>query len=112
MVPVIGEVADLANAAIYAAEGDYVNASLSAAAAVPFAGWAATGAKAGMRVTQAVGGRVVTKSGAKASGRVSQQAVHQVPTTPKAGGSSGGGTVKGKDKGKHADGKPNKACGC
>lgn len=45
MVPGIGEIADLANAAIYTARGDYTNAALSAAAAIPFAGWAATGAK-------------------------------------------------------------------
>jgi len=44
---VVGEVADLANAAWYTAEGDYTMAALSAAAAIPFVGWAATGAKAG-----------------------------------------------------------------
>jgi hypothetical protein len=47
MVPVIGEVADLANAGWYAAEGDYTNAALSAAGAIPFAGNAATAAKWG-----------------------------------------------------------------
>ncbi|WP_158842816.1 golvesin C-terminal-like domain-containing protein [Saccharothrix deserti] len=47
LVPGVGEVADLANAAWYAAEGDYANAALSAAAAIPFAGWAATAVKAG-----------------------------------------------------------------
>ena len=46
LVPGVGEVADLANAAWYTAEGDYTMAALSAAAAIPFAGWAATGAKA------------------------------------------------------------------
>ena len=45
LVPVVGEAADLANAAWYTAEGDYTMAALSAAAAIPFAGWAATGAK-------------------------------------------------------------------
>jgi len=107
MIPVVGEVADLANAAIYAAEGDYVNASLSAAAAVPFAGWAATGAKAGMRVTQAVGGRVAAKGSAKVTGKATQQAAHHTPS-PKPGGSHGnGGTVKGKSR----DGKADKGCG-
>jgi RHS repeat-associated protein len=47
LVPGVGEVADLANAAWYAAEGDYANAALSAAAAIPFAGWGATAVKAG-----------------------------------------------------------------
>ena len=47
MVPVVGEVADLANAAWYAAEGNYVDAALSAAGAIPFVGWGATAVKAG-----------------------------------------------------------------
>lgn len=45
LVPGVGEVADGLNSAIYTARGDYVNASLSAAAMVPFIGWGATGAK-------------------------------------------------------------------
>ncbi|MER7501442.1 DNRLRE domain-containing protein [Nonomuraea pusilla] len=45
MVPVVGEVADLANAGWYALEGNYVDAALSLAGAVPFAGAAATGVK-------------------------------------------------------------------
>jgi RHS repeat-associated protein len=45
MIPIVGEIADGINALWYLAEGDYVNAALSAAALVPFAGAAATGAK-------------------------------------------------------------------
>jgi hypothetical protein len=45
MIPVVGEIADGINALWYLAEGDYVSAALSAAALVPFAGAAATGAK-------------------------------------------------------------------
>jgi hypothetical protein len=45
LVPVIGEVADGANALWYGAEGDYLNAGLSAAATVPLFGWGAAGAK-------------------------------------------------------------------
>jgi hypothetical protein len=45
IIPVIGEVADLANAGIYATRGDYTNAALSVDAAIPFVGCAATGAK-------------------------------------------------------------------
>lgn len=52
-IPGVGVVADLANAALYAAEGDYVNAGLSAAAAVPFVGDAAAAAK--LASTAAVG---------------------------------------------------------
>ncbi|MCG7376061.1 DNA/RNA non-specific endonuclease [Paenibacillus sp. ACRSA] len=58
MIPVVGEVADLANAAIYAARGDYTNAALSAAAAIPFVGWAATGAKFAIK-----GAKLVKKAG-------------------------------------------------
>ncbi|OAB35025.1 hypothetical protein [Paenibacillus glacialis] len=39
LIPGIGEIADLANAGIYLARGDYANAALSAAAAIPFVGW-------------------------------------------------------------------------
>lgn len=53
MVPVVGEVADLANAGWYAAEGDYTNAALSAAGAIPFAGNAATAAKWGKKAVDA-----------------------------------------------------------
>ena len=45
LVPGLGEIADGANALLYLAEGDYANAALSAAAMIPFAGMAATGAK-------------------------------------------------------------------
>ena len=61
LVPVVGEAADLANAAWYTAEGDYTMAALSAAAAIPFAGWAATGAKGVIK-----GGAAVEKLTAKA----------------------------------------------
>jgi RHS repeat-associated protein len=54
LVPVVGEAADLANAAWYAAEGDYANAALSAAAAVPFVGWGASAVKAGRYIYKGV----------------------------------------------------------
>ena len=54
LVPGVGEVADLANAAWYTAEGDYTMAALSAAAAIPFAGWAATGTKAAIKGAHAL----------------------------------------------------------
>ena len=49
LVPVVGEVCDLTNALIYKIEGDGLNASLSAASAVPFAGWIASGVKLGFK---------------------------------------------------------------
>jgi hypothetical protein len=53
MVQVLGEPADGLNAAWYAAEGDELNAGLSAAGAIPFVGWGATGAKVGKKAYDA-----------------------------------------------------------
>jgi hypothetical protein len=50
MVEGVGAVADIANAALYCIEGDFANAGLSAAAAVPVLGVGATAAKWGIRV--------------------------------------------------------------
>ncbi len=51
-VPGAGEVADLINGAIYTIEGDGVNATLSFAAAIPFAGWASQGARYARKLAQ------------------------------------------------------------
>ena len=53
MVPVVGEIADLTNGALYLIEGDGVNATLSFAATVPLAGWSATGAKYAIKIVDA-----------------------------------------------------------
>jgi|GEM_PF-4899532 len=52
LVPGIGEIADLTNGLIYAIEGDGVNATLSAASAVPFFGWFTAGAKMAKKTIQ------------------------------------------------------------
>ena len=64
LVPGVGEAADGFNALIYLARGDRMNAALSGAAMIPFAGWAATGAKVGMKAVKGVkgGGVQYTKS--------------------------------------------------
>src|SRR5690606_12479255 len=49
LVPGFGEIADGINAVIYAANGDYVNASLSLAAMIPIGGQLATAGKLGMK---------------------------------------------------------------
>lgn len=49
LVPVAGEVADLANGIIYTIEGDGVNASLSFTSMIPVGGWIAAGAKFAIR---------------------------------------------------------------
>ncbi|WP_342481511.1 hypothetical protein NST07_10635 [Paenibacillus sp. FSL L8-0340] len=50
LIPGVGEIADLANAGIYALRGDYTSAFLSVGASVPFAGWGPTGVKLGNKV--------------------------------------------------------------
>ncbi len=89
MVPVVGEVADLANAGWYAAEGDYTNAALSAAGAIPFAGNAATAAKWGKKAVDAAdmasdGLRLANNAGdaAKAVDAASTVAKAEVPSGP------------------------------
>jgi RHS repeat-associated protein len=57
LVPVVGEVADVANGIWYAAEGNYVDAALSLSSAIPLAGYGATAIKAartGSRIVDAV----------------------------------------------------------
>ncbi|MFR9755052.1 DNRLRE domain-containing protein [Streptomyces sp. TR06-5] len=71
MVPVVGEAADVANGVWYAAEGDYANAALSMAAAIPGAGNAATAAKWAKKGAKAVdavkgAGKTASKTGRKA----------------------------------------------
>lgn len=53
LIPVVGEVADLINGGLYLLEGDGVNATLSFAATIPFAGWSATGAKYAIKIVDA-----------------------------------------------------------
>ena len=45
MAPVVGESADLINGAIYASEGNNIDATISTVAALPFVGWLATTGK-------------------------------------------------------------------
>ncbi|MBW4422522.1 MAG: S8 family serine peptidase [Myxacorys californica WJT36-NPBG1] len=78
-IPVVGAVADIANAGLYAAQGDYANAAMSAAAAVPGVGDAAAAVKLanrgvqavraanrGTRATQSVAARAFASPGAQA----------------------------------------------
>jgi len=45
LIPGAGEIADLANGAIYTLEGDWFNAGLSFSASIPVTGWVSTGVK-------------------------------------------------------------------
>ncbi|MEV0635523.1 polymorphic toxin-type HINT domain-containing protein [Streptomyces sp. NPDC050619] len=94
LIPVVGEAADLANCGWYAAEGNAVDAALSCASAIPFAGYGATAAKAaryGDRALDAIdtaGDTARAADNATDAGRAADNA-----TPPSAGGnppSSGG----------------------
>ncbi len=54
LVPVLGEPTDVINAAWYLKEGDYTNAAISGAAALPILGWEATGAKYGYKAVKSI----------------------------------------------------------
>jgi len=56
LIPIIGEVADLTNGIIYTLEGDGVNATLSFASTIPFAGWYSTSAKYANKLVTAIDG--------------------------------------------------------
>ncbi|WP_406400100.1 DNRLRE domain-containing protein [Streptomyces sp. NBC_00879] len=66
MVPVIGEAADVANGIWYAAEGNYADAAMSFASAVPGVGNAVTAAKWAKKGAKAVD---AVKSAAKSGGK-------------------------------------------
>ncbi|MFC4906866.1 RHS repeat domain-containing protein [Actinomadura gamaensis] len=64
-VPVVGEVADVANGVWYAAEGNYVDAGLSFGSAIPLVGYGASAAKALKTADKAVEGVDTVKDIAK-----------------------------------------------
>ena len=98
LVPGVGEVADLANAAWYAAEGDYGNAALSAASAIPFAGYAASAVKGAKYAAKGVDaaqsaakGADAARTGTKAS-NAAQGGGRAAPSPQKAASGGGGPT--------------------
>ena len=77
LIPGAGELADGANALMYALEGDDLNAGLSAAAMIPFAGWGATAGKLGLKARKAVKGLDSGKGAAKAAEALSPRAARR-----------------------------------
>jgi hypothetical protein len=69
LIPAFGEIADGANALIYLAEGDHINAGLSAAAMIPLAGYGATAIKYGRKAEKLVDIYSATKNGKKYFGQ-------------------------------------------
>lgn len=68
MIPALGAVPDLANAGIYLVEGDWKNAGLSVAMAVPALGEGAAAIKLGDKTAIRVSGHAIEKAGAKEIG--------------------------------------------
>ena len=106
----MGEVADGANALIYLAEGDKVNAAISAAAMVPGAGMAATGAKLGKKAVGAAAegaakkaGREATEAAAKKAEREAAEKAEKELAERKAKSNDGGKDKKTKKKMKCGD---------
>ncbi|OWY25897.1 hypothetical protein C7N43_33160 [Sphingobacteriales bacterium UPWRP_1] len=58
LVPVGGEIADLASGILYTLEGDGINAALSFSAMIPVTGWFSTGAKFGYKIITTAGRKV------------------------------------------------------
>lgn len=104
LIPVVGEVADGVNAVIYLAEGDKVNAALSAAAMLPIGGQAATAAKLGMKGAEATkaAGKATAEAGAKATREGAEAGAEQASkrvTTGKDGGHIDGPKKQGENEG-------------
>ncbi|MEQ1636224.1 MAG: GH-E family nuclease [Methylococcales bacterium] len=70
----MGEIADGANALIYLAEGDKVNAALSAAAMLPVGGQAATAAKLGRKAGQKLEKEAAEKAAREAALKAEREA--------------------------------------
>ncbi|MFT3818408.1 MAG: hypothetical protein QM750_12365 [Rubrivivax sp.] len=106
MIPVVGEVADGANALIYLAEGDAVNAALSAASMLPVGGQAATAAKWGKKGIDAVEAAAKAEKTGKTAAKVEKEVAGQAAKkeakeeAAEVGGKKAGGNGGGKDKGK------------
>ena len=98
LIPGVGEIADGANALIYLAEGDKVNAAISAAAMIPGAGMAARGAKYGKKVVGAVAEGVAKKGGREAAEAAAEKGVKEA-TEETAEQAAKKGKPGGKDKG-------------
>ncbi|UXH38275.1 hypothetical protein [Pseudomonas promysalinigenes] len=77
LIPVFGEVADLANAGISLARGDYAGAASSLLSAVPFVGYLGTAGKVGK-----YGAKVVSDASSKAAKETGEYAAKRVADKP------------------------------
>ncbi|KYF79686.1 hypothetical protein BE18_35155 [Sorangium cellulosum] len=77
-IPGLGEIADGLNAVIYLAEGDYLNAGISAAGMIPFAGAAATGGRLAVKAGKAVAEAVGKEGAQEAAQQLGKQGAEQL----------------------------------
>lgn len=104
LIPVVGELADGANAVAYLIEGDKANATLSALAMVPGAGMAATGAKLGKKAAgAAVEGSAKATRQAAEQGAKKEAAEEASEQAAKKSDGNGGGYDKGKKRMKETE---------
>ncbi|MBA4861320.1 DNRLRE domain-containing protein [Streptomyces sp. PSKA54] len=83
LVPVVGEVADVANGLWYLAEGNYVDAALSMTSAIPLAGYGATAIKAGRYVDKGIDALDAANDVRKAEDKVDGAVDAATPPRPK-----------------------------
>lgn len=74
LIPGVGAAFDAAKAAWYSADGDLADAGLSAAAAIPFGGWAATSAKLAGKAVKAAKAAEAGEEAAKTGETVAKDA--------------------------------------
>lgn len=83
LIPVVGEVADIASAAVSLVRGDYVGAGLSLLSAIPFVGYAGTAGKAaryGAKMAEAsgkAGKEAVDKAAKEAADKTAKEAAEK-----------------------------------
>ncbi|WBM31148.1 MULTISPECIES: GH-E family nuclease [Pseudomonas] len=73
LIPIVGELADVANAGISLSRGDYAGAALSLLSAIPFAGYLGTAGKIGRH-----GAKAVAEASAKAAKEGTERATREI----------------------------------
>ncbi len=95
LIPVVGEVANLAGAGIYALEGDYASAAPDLAAMWPAGGQAATAAKYGTKAAEKVAKEAAQAAEKRAAQAAERKAAEEAEKKTAQRGGGEGGHVKG-----------------
>lgn len=100
LIPVVGEVADVANAVVSLARGDYVGAGLSLLSAIPFVGYLGTagkGARYGAKMAEASGKaakEAADKAAKEAADKAAKEAAEKKAKEEAARKQALGGSIK------------------